>query len=171
MDPHEVSRIVCNEVYYTNALILLVEIMLCSKLHCVRIFKMKSPSCNITCESNWGSGPSRMGIEERVLSTIVDKQPGRRGFEAEISQRRARRVHDIGVSVPLRFGRRRIFESMSDSQPERTERGRAWRRLEAPSVLIRVRSALFRFTMRSSRSNLLLKMSCEEAASRRQTIL
>ena len=30
-----------NEVYYTNALILLIKTMLCSKLHCQKGFKLK----------------------------------------------------------------------------------------------------------------------------------
>ena len=41
----------CREVYYTNALILLVKIMLCSKLHCIRVFKSKLFSYKITMKS------------------------------------------------------------------------------------------------------------------------
>ena len=42
-----IQKLWCNEVYYTDACILLVNIVLCSKTHCIKSFELKLFSCKI----------------------------------------------------------------------------------------------------------------------------
>ena len=44
------SKLYGNEVYCTNALLSLIKIMLCSKLPCIKVLKLKLCSCKICWE-------------------------------------------------------------------------------------------------------------------------
>ena len=65
-----------NEVHYTILKILLVKIMLCSKLHCQKLFKLKHISYEIArCWRCWGGRSSRQPRPSFLLTGALSFQP------------------------------------------------------------------------------------------------